>query len=202
MRNFTYFYRYCVANGWRFGDGHHWIPNVNLTSAVMHSFPRAQWFPFRFYYPTPTISAKTEKKKRNINFPGERANCKYYLIHVSRTWLVALNSSTLFAFSNAFTSVTMTGGLMKLVSTFNTRKVLVFSIASANSNAVRSFRPTLVNDNTSKCSFSGSALNNCSNFSSEIFCAQNERRKREKNWNVFCLHRVDRELLERYLNII
>lgn len=90
----------------------------------------------------------------------------------TRTWLVALNSSTLFAFSNAFTNVTMTGGLMKLVSTFNTRKVLVFSIASANSNAVRSFRPTLVNDSTSKCSFSGSALNNCSNFSSEIFCVK------------------------------
>lgn len=94
------------------------------------------------------------------------------------TWLVALNSSTLFAFSSAFTNVTMTGGLMKLVSTFNTRKVLVFSIASANNNAVRSFRPTLVNDNTSKCSFSGSALNNCSNFSSEIFCRQMKKQKR------------------------
>lgn len=23
MHNYTHFYRYCVANGWRFGDGHH-----------------------------------------------------------------------------------------------------------------------------------------------------------------------------------
>lgn len=87
-----------------------------------------------------------------------------------QTWFEALNSSILFAFNNARTKTTITAGLRKFVSTFNTRKVLLFSMASAKDNAVRSVSPTLVSDKTSKCSFSGNASNSCSNFSSEIFC--------------------------------
>lgn len=86
-----------------------------------------------------------------------------------QTWFEALNSSMLFAFNNARTNTTITDGLRKFVSTFNTRSVLFFSMASAKSSAVRSVSPTLVSDKTSKCSFSGNASNNCSNFSSEIF---------------------------------
>lgn len=61
---------------------------------------------------------------------------------------------------------------MKFVSTFNTLSVLVFSMAAANNKAVRSVKPTFVNDSTSKFSLSGIAFINCSSFSSEIFCKQ------------------------------
>lgn len=122
----------------------------------------------------PNTDCRYEKKNNAIIYLLKRETEKkrFWLVVVGpkiQTWFEALNSSMLFAFNNALTNTTMTAGLMKFVSTFNTRKVLFFWMASANSNAVRSVSPTLVNDKTSKCSFSVNALNNCSNFSSEIF---------------------------------
>lgn len=69
------------------------------------------------------------------------------------TWLDALNSSMVWHLSRACTSLTITGGLIKLVSTFNTLRVLLFSIASASRRAVLSVRPTFVSERTSRCSF-------------------------------------------------
>lgn len=85
------------------------------------------------------------------------------------TWLDALNSSMVWHLSRAWTSLTITGGLIKLVSTFNTLRVLLFSIASASRRAVLSVRPTFVSERTSRCSFWGSAAMSCSSFSSEMF---------------------------------
>lgn len=58
---------------------------------------------------------------------------------------------------------------MKFVSVFNTRSVEFFSTASANIKAVRSVNPTFVNDNASNFVLFFNAVNNCSNFSSEMF---------------------------------
>lgn len=162
----TYFCRCFAANGWRFGDVHRWTQDEAPVSATMHFVQPIPWFPFQFCCPALVTAIFIWTI---IEFFNKNKSNDFRNLRIELTWLVALNSSMLFAFKSALTSSTITLGLMKLVSTFNTRKVLFFGITSANKSAVRSVNPTFVNDNTSKCSLSGSDLINSSNFSSEIF---------------------------------
>lgn len=160
----TYSCRCCAEGDLRFGDERHWTPSVGLASKAMYFSLSTLWFPFRFYCPAQMIAKIWFQIVTYANW----YDCTPFL-REKRTWFDARNSSTLFAFSRDLTSVTITGGLMKFVSTFSTLSVSLFSMASANCRAHLSVSPTFVSERTSRCSLLFNAFNNCSNFSSEIF---------------------------------
>jgi len=111
-------------------------------------------------------------KKIWVFLPGSYSKLLQWHDHKLKmlpTWFEARNSSTLIFCRRAFTKTTITGGLMKFVSTFNTRSVVFFSTASASINAVRSVSPTFVNESASNLLLFFNPAKSCSNLSSEIF---------------------------------